>query len=90
MKPKMMKRSPAILLRKNGATYCDNIPPIIVAIADVRISANEDPIKTLHFDDSPEENARVASCVLSPSSAMNIIMKTEPITLMSSIENLSD
>lgn len=75
--PSPMKTAPAIRRSQTGEMKRDTRPPASTAIAELVHNASAEPRKTVHFDVVPADMESVASCVLSPSSAMKTAPKME-------------
>lgn len=73
----IIKAKPAIHERYLSLTRPDINAPAVTPRADAKMSAIEDAINTVSFGFFESTAYRkVASCVLSPSSAINIVEKT--------------
>ncbi len=82
--PIAMKPTPATQCSARGLTCWDTSEPASTPSAEVSTSAEADAAKTSHFGVSaPDAKSSVASCVLSPSSAMN----TEPKIVAKSFQS---
>src|SRR5512147_1898733 len=75
--PIAMKPTPATHERTWGLTYWETSAPAATPMAEVHTSAAADPANTVSFGlCTSEAYNRVASCVLSPSSATKTVPKT--------------
>ena len=72
-----MNTTPAIRRSQMGGTTLVTASPASTAIAEVAHRASAEPANTDHLAWVPAESERVASCVLSPSSATNTAPNVE-------------
>jgi len=83
MTPRTTKTAPAIRRNHSGEMKRDTAPPARTASAELVHRANAEATKTVHFDAVPADIDIVASCVLSPSSAMKTAPKVDARVLQS-------
>src|SRR5690349_10779871 len=78
-----MKSAPAARLSQWAGITWATPSPASTAIADVEISAPAEPRKIAQRELPPAASVKVASCVLSPSSARKTAAKVDPTSLQS-------